>query len=91
MSHEPLAERFTAFGWNVIEINGDRIAEVDQAYCQAKEVKGRPTVIISNTTKGYGSPLMENKAGWHHHLPDQKEYEQLKRDFAAGKERARHE
>ena len=91
MSHEPLAERFIAFGWNVIEINGDRIAEVDQAYCQAKEVKGRPTVIISNTTKGYGSPLMENKAGWHHHLPDQKEYEQLKRDFAAGKERARHE
>lgn len=91
MAHEPLAERFAAFGWNVIEINGDKIAEVDQAYCQAKEAKGKPSVIISNTTKGYGSPLMENQAGWHHHLPNQEEYEQLKRDFAAGKERVQHE
>ncbi len=91
MSHEPLAQRFAAFGWNVIDVNGDSIAELDGAYTQAKEVKGKPTVIISNTTKGYGSPLMENKAGWHHHLPTQEEYEQIRRDFAAGKERALHE
>lgn len=91
MSHEPLADRFKAFGWNVIEINGDSIPEVDGAFTKAKEAKGKPTVIISNTTKGYGSPLMENKAGWHHHLPTQEEYEQIKRDFAAGKERAKHE
>lgn len=91
MSHEPLGERFAAFGWNVIAVNGDSIAELDRAYTQAKEAKGKPTVIISNTTKGYGSPLMENKAGWHHHLPTAEEYEQIKRDFAAGKERAEHE
>ncbi len=91
MSHEPLGERFAAFGWNVIAVNGDSIAELDRAYTQAKEAKGKPTVIISNTTKGYGSPLMENKAGWHHHLPTAEEYEQIKRDFAAGKERAQHE
>ncbi len=91
MSHEPLGERFAAFGWNVIEIDGDKIAGVDAAYTQAKEVKGKPTVIISNTTKGYGSPLMENKAGWHHHLPTAEEYEQIKADFAKGKEAAQHE
>lgn len=91
MSHEPLGERFAAFGWNVIAVNGDSIAELDRAYTQAKEVTGKPTVIISNTTKGYGSPLMENKAGWHHHLPTAEEYEQIRRDFAAGKERAEHE
>ena len=91
MGHEPLDKRFAAFGWNVIDVNGDSIAEIDGAYTQAKEVKGKPTVIISNTTKGYGSPLMENKAGWHHHLPTQEEYEQIRRDFAAGKERARNE
>lgn len=91
MSHEPLGERFAAFGWNVIEVNGDSIAELDRAYTQAKEAKGKPTVIISNTTKGYGSPLMENNAGWHHHLPTAEEYEQIRRDFAAGKERAEHE
>ena len=91
MSHEPLGERFAAFGWNVIEINGDSIPEVDGAFAKAKEAKGKPTVIIANTTKGCGSPLMENKAGWHHHLPTQEEYEQIKRDFAAGKKRAEHE
>ncbi len=91
MSHEPLGKRFAAFGWNVIAVNGDSIAELDRAYTQAKEAKGKPTVIISNTTKGYGSPLMENKAGWHHHLPTAEEYEQIRRDFAAGKERAEHE
>lgn len=91
MSHEPLGERFAAFGWNVIAVNGDSIAELDRAYTQAKEVTVKPTVIISNTTKGYGSPLMENKAGWHHHLPTAEEHEQIRRDFAAGKERAEHE
>lgn len=88
MSHEPLGDRFAAFGWNVIEINGDCIPEVDDAFAKAKEAKGKPTVIIANTTKGYGSPLMENKAGWHHHLPTQEEYEQIKADFAKGKEMA---
>lgn len=86
MSHEPLTERFASFGWNTIEINGDKISEIDVAYRQAQEVKRKPTVIIANTTKGYGSPLMANKAGWHHHLPTAEEYEQIKRDFARGKE-----
>ena len=91
MSHEPLGERFAAFGWNVIAVNGDSIAELDRAYTQAKEAKGKRTVITSNTAKGYGSPLMENKAGWRHHLPTAEEHEQIRRDFAAGKERAEHE
>lgn len=86
MSHEPLAERFAAFGWNVLDINGDSIAQVDGAFAKAKEAKGKPTVIIANTTKGCGSPLMENKAGWHHHLPNHEEYEQIKADFAKRKE-----
>ena len=71
-----------------MEINGDSIPEVDGAFAKAKEAKGRPTVIIANTTKGYGSPLMENKAGWHHHLPTPEEYEQIKSDFARRKEAA---
>lgn len=88
MGHEPLAGRFAAFGWNVLDINGDSIPEVDGAFAMAREHRGRPTVIIANTTKGYGSPLMENKAGWHHHLPSQDEYEQIKSDFAKRKEEA---
>ena len=49
------------------------------------------TVLIANTIKGCGSAIMENKAGWHHHLPNQEEYEQIIADFAARKESALHE
>ena len=86
MSHEPLSARFADFGWHVLEVNGDSIAELDEAVTTAKTLKGKPTVIISNTTKGYGSLLMENKASWHHHLPTAEEYEQIKADFSARKE-----
>ncbi len=86
MNTDPLGERFAAFGWNVLNIDGNDLEAVDAAFTQAKACKGKPTVIISNTTKGFGSPLMENKAGWHHHLPTAEEYEQIKADFAAGKE-----
>lgn len=88
MAHEPLAERFAGFGWHTLSVNGDSIAELDAAFERARTLKGKPTVIISNTTKGYGSPLMENKAGWHHHLPTAEEYQQIKADFAARKEAA---
>ena len=86
MSHEPLANRFANFGWHVLEVNGDSIAELDEAFAKAKTLKEKPTVIISKTTKGYGSPLMEHKASWHHHLPTAEEYEQIKADFSARKE-----
>ena len=52
----------------------------------AAETKGKPTVIILNTVKGYGSPVMEDKAAWHHHLPNDEEYAQIIADFAAHKE-----
>ncbi len=91
MSHEPLADRFAAFGWHVLTVNGNSIAELDAAFRKAKTLKEKPTVIISNTTKGYGSSLMENKAGWHHHLPTAEEYQQIKADFAARKEAAERE
>lgn len=89
MSHEPLNDRFAAFGWHVLAVNGNSIAELDAAFRKAKTLKGKPTVIISNTTKGYGSSLMENKADWHHHLPTAEEYQQIKADFAARKEAVR--
>ena len=48
-------------------------------------------MLIAETTKGFGSAVMENKAGWHHHVPTQEEYEQIMADFAARKEAALHE
>lgn len=90
MAQDSLEERWAAFGWNVLSVDGNSIEAVDSAFTLAKSTKGKPTVIIANTTKGYGSPLMENKAGWHHHLPTQEEYEQIIADFAARKEAVNH-
>ena len=90
MSHEPLCERFRSFGWHVLEVDGNSIAALDGAFSAAKTLPGKPTVILSHTTKGYGSALMENKADWHHHLPTAEEYEKIKADFAARKEAAEH-
>lgn len=90
MKQDSQEQRWAAFGWNVISVDGNSIEALDAAFTAAKHHKGKPTVIIANTTKGYGSPLMENKADWHHHLPDAQEYQQIIRDFARRKEAVCH-
>ncbi len=92
MHHDDLHERFRSFGWNVIDVkDGNSIRELNAAFDGAKTVKGMPTVLIANTVKGCGSPVMENKAGWHHHVPDEEEYAQIMKDLEARKEAALHE
>lgn len=89
MKQDSQEERWAAFGWNVLSIPGNDVAAIDEALGLASRTKGKPTVIILNTVKGCGSPIMEDKAGWHHHLPNAEEYAQIVADFAARKE-ARH-
>lgn len=84
-------QRWAAFGWNVISVDGNSIEALDTAFTAAKHHAGQPTVIISNTTKGYGSALMENKASWHHHLPNDEEYEIIMHDFDEREEAQCHE
>lgn len=92
MHHDDLHERFRSFGWNVIDVkDGNSIDQLIAAFEEAKAVKGKPTVLIANTVKGCGSPVMENKAGWHHHVPSEEEYTQIMKDLEAGKEAALHE
>ena len=67
------------------------VNELLQAFSQASQTKGKPSVIIANTIKGFGSPVMENKADWHHKVPTREEYDRIVSDFAAGKEAALHE
>ena len=86
MSHEPLAERFRAFGWHVIGCAGNDMDALDNAFIEAKETRGKPSVVIAHTTKGCGSPVMENKAPWHHKVPNAEEYAQIKADLEARKE-----
>ena len=86
MKQDSQEERWAAFGWNVLSIPGNDVQAIDAALTLAAETKGKPTVIILNTVKGYGSPVMEDKASWHHHLPNDEEYAQIIADFAAHKE-----
>lgn len=65
MNIDPLAEKYRAFGWNAVEINGHDFNQIVNAYEKAKKTKGKPTVIIANTTKGKGVSFMENKKEWH--------------------------
>ena len=91
MHQDSQQERWAAFGWNVITVDGHDYEALAKAFADAKQCKGKPTVLIAETTKGFGSSVMENKAGWHHHVPTQEEYEQIMADFAARKEAALHE
>ena len=70
MGHENLHDRFVSFGWHVIDVaDGNDIAQPHEAFEEAKQTRGKPSILIANTVKGKGSAVMENKAGWHHKVP----------------------
>lgn len=91
MAHDSQKERWSAFGWHVISVNGHDYDQLRAAFEGAKATKGKPTVIIANTIKGCGSSIMENKANWHHKVPSREEYDTIMKDLEARKEAALHE
>src|SRR3954470_1196089 len=66
---EPFADKWRAFGWRVLEIDGHNLQVIEQAFETALEKSGRPTVIIAHTIKGRGVSFMENKLEWHYKSP----------------------
>ncbi len=71
-----IKEKFKSFGFEAIEIDGNNIEEVLNAFNVAKQIKERPTVIIAKTIKGKGVSYMENQASWHGKAPNEEEYKQ---------------
>ena len=71
----PIPEKFAAFGWNVIEINGHCFDAIENALKAARECKGKPTAIIAKTVKGKGVSYMENQVNWHGAAPNAEQYE----------------
>lgn len=69
ISLAPFADKWKAFGWNVISIDGHNHDELKKAFVDAKAFKNKPTVIISNTIKGKGISFMENDILWHYRFP----------------------
>jgi transketolase len=73
MSLEPLADKWRSFGWHVIEIDGHDMEAILEALYTAREVKGKPTVIIAHTVKGKGVSFMENVVRFHGTAPTDEE------------------
>lgn len=81
MNPGPIDKKFEAFGWNVLVIDGHNYDEIIDAIAKAKEVKGKPTVIVCNTVKGKGVSFMENQAGWHGSAPNKEQCEQALKEI----------
>lgn len=71
----PIDKKFEAFNFHVINIDGHDFEQIDAAFKEAKETKGRPTAIIAKTVKGKDVSFMENNAGWHGKAPNDAEFE----------------
>lgn len=73
MPLEPLAAKWEAFNWQVLQINGHDFAEMSFAFSKARLIKNRPTIIIANTIPGKGVSFMENSWEWHGKVPSPEE------------------
>ena len=77
----PIDEKFKAFKFHVININGNDFQDIERAFQEAREQSGQPTAIIAKTVKGKGVSFMENQVGWHGKAPNEEEYQIAMRDL----------
>lgn len=82
MNLEPLTEKWRAFNWHVIEIDGHNIDQIQQALEEAKTIKGKPSVIIAHTIKGKGVSFMENNIDFHGKAPTPEQAELALRELS---------
>lgn len=73
-SVHPIGEKFEAFGWHVIHIDGHDFDQIEAAFAEAKTVKGKPTVLVARTVKGKGVSFMEDQCSWHGKGPNEQEH-----------------
>ena len=84
MPTEPIADKWSAFGWHVQEIHGHNVREILEALNRADEVHARPSVIIARTTKGKGVKLFEYDNRWHGAAPNEAQYRQARKELEEG-------
>ena len=83
MSLEPMRERWEAFGWEVVEMDGNDMEEILRTFASLNYSNGKPHLIISRTVKGKGISYMENGAHWHHGVPCETQREDAIREIDA--------
>ncbi|MCK5287020.1 MAG: transketolase [Thermodesulfovibrionia bacterium] len=84
MGIEPLYDKWSAFGWHVIEIDGHNMQEILNALNEAESTKGKPTIIIAHTVKGKGVSLFEGKVEYHGVAPTSEELEKAIEELTNG-------
>ena len=77
----PIDEKFKAFNWNVLCIDGHDLYQIEDAVNKAKACKGKPTCIVAKCIKGKGVSFMENQVGWHGKAPNDEEYNQAVKEL----------
>lgn len=80
---EPLADKWRAFGWDVVGVDGHDHRALLETLDAAGEPRTRPLVIIADTVKGRGVSFMQNQAGWHHGVPNAEQYAQALKELDA--------
>ena len=80
---EPLKDKWEAFGWEVLEIDGHDIGEVINAYDKAETIKGKPTLVLAHTVKGKGVSFFENKNKYHGVSPSKEELDRALKELGA--------
>jgi len=81
MNTEPMIDKWKSFGWEVIEINGHDLDEIDRAITKAIDFKTKPVCIVANTIKGKGVSFMEDRCEWHGKTPSAEEKEKAIREI----------
>ena len=82
MNVDPLADKYRAFNWQVLEIDGHDMEKIVEAFERARAGRSHPTLIIAHTVKGKGVSFMENQAGWHGVAPNRAQFEKAMVELA---------
>lgn len=80
MKLDSLSDKWTSFGWNVLEVDGHDVNELTKVLINTPK-NGKPTLIIAKTTKGKGVSFMEDRVEWHHKVPTEEEFEQAMKEL----------
>ena len=83
MALDSIRERWSAFGWDVKEMNGDDMQSILDTFASIDYANRKPHLLVSNTTKGFGVSYMENVASWHHGMPNEEQYQQAIAEISA--------
>jgi len=83
MRLDPLADRFTAFGWSVRDVDGHDHAALLEVFGSTPFEAGKPNCVIARTHKGHGVSFISDQVAWHHHVPNEEEYQQARSELEA--------